>query len=44
MIAATKPIAGGIDRIAIMVDGKFLSAPVVQSVPLGKNFVISGSG
>ena len=42
MIAATKPMAGGIDRIAIMVAGKIVSAPVVQFVPLGKKFVISG--
>ncbi len=42
MIAATTPMRPGIDRIAIMVDGNVLSAPIVQSVPLGKNFVISG--
>ncbi len=42
MIAATTPMRPGIGRIAIMVDGKVLSVPVVQSVPLGKNFVING--
>lgn len=42
MIAATSPMRPAIDRIAIIVDGEILSAPVVQSVPLGKNFVITG--
>lgn len=42
MIAATGVMRPGIDRIAILVDGKILSAPVVQSVPLGRNFVING--
>ena len=42
MIAATKIMRPGIDRIAIIVDGRILSAPVLQSVPLGKNFVING--
>lgn len=42
MIAATKIMRPGIDRIAIIVDGKVLSAPVLQSVPLGKNFEING--
>lgn len=42
MIALTKDMRRGIDRIAIVLDGKVLSAPVVQAVPLGKNFVISG--
>jgi hypothetical protein len=34
--------ASSIDRIAIVLDGVVQSAPVVQSVPLGKNFVING--
>ncbi|MBG7607699.1 MAG: protein translocase subunit SecD [Verrucomicrobia bacterium] len=42
MIALTKDMRRGIDRIAIVLDGIVLSAPVVQAVPLGKNFVISG--
>lgn len=42
MIAATGIMRPAIDRIAILVDGKILSAPVVQSVPLGKYFVING--
>ncbi|MFD2258065.1 protein translocase subunit SecD [Luteolibacter algae] len=42
MIALTAKMRPGIDRIAIVLDGKVLSAPVVQSVPLGKNFVING--
>ena len=42
MIALTKNMRPGIDRIAIVLDGVVLSAPVVQSVPLGKNFVVNG--
>lgn len=42
MIAATRNMRPAIDRIAILVDGKILSAPVVQSVPLEKHFVING--
>lgn len=42
MIALTQNMRPGIDRIAIVLDGKVLSAPVVQSVPLGKNFVVNG--
>lgn len=42
MIAATKIMRPGIDRIAIIVNGKIVSAPVLQSVPLGKHFIISG--
>lgn len=38
---ATKSMRHGIDRIAIIVDGKIISAPIVQST-LGKNFEISG--
>jgi len=42
MIALTQNMRPEIDRIAIVLDGVVLSAPVVQSVPLGKNFVING--
>jgi hypothetical protein len=42
IIAATSLMRPSIDRIAIIVDGEILSTPVVQSVPLGKNFVITG--
>lgn len=42
MIALTQGMRPEIDRIAIVLDGVVLSAPVVQSVPLGKNFVING--
>lgn len=42
MISLTKNMRPGIDRIAIVLDGKCISAPVVQSVPLGKYFIISG--
>jgi SecD/SecF fusion protein len=42
MIALTQNMRPNIDRIAIVLDGVVQSAPVVQSVPLGKNFVING--
>jgi SecD/SecF fusion protein len=42
MIALTKNMRPEIDRIAIVLDGVVQSAPVVQSVPLGKYFVING--
>lgn len=42
MIAVTEKMRPGIDRLAIVVNGKVLSAPVLQSIPLGKNFVIIG--
>lgn len=42
MIALTSPMAEGRDRIAIVLDGKCISAPVVQQVPLGKQFQITG--
>ncbi len=42
MIALTLHMRPKIDRIAIVLDGIVQSAPVVQSVPLGKNFVING--
>jgi len=42
MIALTKDMTPGQDRIAVLLDGEVLTAPVVQSVPLGKNFQIEG--
>ncbi len=42
MIDLTKNMRVGQDRIAIVLDGVVISAPVVQAVPLGKNFSISG--
>jgi len=42
MIALTSPMAEGRDKIAIVLDGKCISAPVVQQVPLGKQFQITG--
>lgn len=42
MIALTSPMTEGRDRIAIVLDGNCISAPVVQKVPLGKNFQITG--
>jgi hypothetical protein len=41
MFEATKAMRHGVDRIAIIVDGKVKSAPIVQSI-LAKNFEISG--
>jgi hypothetical protein len=38
----TAPVRGGIDRIAIMLDKKPQSIPVVLSVPLGRSFAING--
>ncbi len=42
MIALTQNMRPRQDRIAIVLDGIVQNAPVVQSVPLGKNFVING--
>ena len=42
MIAFTKDMARGKDRIAIVLDGIVISAPVVNFVPLGKSFIIEG--
>ncbi len=42
MIALTQSMREGQDRIAIVLDGVVISAPVVQSTPLGRNFMISG--
>ncbi len=41
MYALTKDMRLGVDRIAVVLDGKVLNAPVVQAV-LTKNFVVSG--
>lgn len=42
MVTATAPMRPGIDRMAIIVEGKLHSAPVLRSVPLGKSFIIEG--
>jgi SecD/SecF fusion protein len=42
MIALTKNMRSGADRIAIVLDGEVISAPVVNQVPLGKNFIVEG--
>ncbi|MBK1881261.1 protein translocase subunit SecD [Luteolibacter pohnpeiensis] len=42
MIRLTKDMQPGTDRIAIVLDGEVISAPTVQSVPLGSQFSISG--
>ncbi|NNM30838.1 MAG: protein translocase subunit SecD, partial [Akkermansiaceae bacterium] len=42
MIRLTQDMAPGRDRIAVVLDGEVLSAPVVQSVPLGRDFLIEG--
>ncbi len=42
MIALTKNMQSGRDRIAIVLDGEVISAPVVNQTPLGKNFIIEG--
>jgi SecD/SecF fusion protein len=31
-----------VDRVAIVLDGQVLSAPVIRQVPLGKDFIIEG--
>lgn len=42
MINLTKNMQPKVDRIAIVLDGEVISAPVVNSVPLGKQFLIEG--
>jgi preprotein translocase subunit SecD len=42
MIALTANMRPGVDRIAIVLDGQVLSAPVIRQVPLGKDFIIEG--
>jgi SecD/SecF fusion protein len=42
MIALTKDMRPQVDRIAIVLDGEVISAPVVNQVPLGKQFIIEG--
>ena len=42
MIALTKNMRPKIDRIAVVLDGVVMNAPVVIQVPLGKNFNITG--
>lgn len=38
----TKDMTPGRDRIAVVLDNEVISAPVVNSVPLGSNFIIEG--
>jgi len=42
MIALTKDMTPKRDRIAIVLDGVVISAPVVNSTPLGKQFIVEG--
>jgi SecD/SecF fusion protein len=42
MINLTKDMRPGVDRIAIVLDGEVISAPVVNQVPLGKQFIVEG--
>ncbi|MCX6876461.1 MAG: hypothetical protein NTW21_22025 [Verrucomicrobia bacterium] len=42
MIALTQNMTPRRDRIAIVLDDVVVSAPVVNSVPLGKNFIVEG--
>ncbi len=42
MIAFTSRLEAGRDRMAIVLDGKVMSAPGFKQVPLGKNFEITG--
>lgn len=42
MIALTQNMRPGIGRIAILLNGQLNCAPVVNQVPLGKNFIIDG--
>jgi preprotein translocase subunit SecD len=42
MIALTKNMRPGLDRIAILLDGEVISVPTIAAVPLGKNFIIEG--
>lgn len=42
MIAFTKDMRPGLDRIAIVLDGEAISAPIIIQTPLGKHFMING--
>ncbi|MCH7226568.1 protein translocase subunit SecD [Haloferula sp. A504] len=42
MTNLTKDMTAGSDRIAVLLDDVVITAPVVQTTPLGKNFVIQG--
>jgi SecD/SecF fusion protein len=42
MINLTKDMVPLQDRIAVVLDGEVVTAPVVNQVPLGKNFIIEG--
>jgi len=40
MIAATKDAKTGVTRLAVIIDGELKTAPVLNSAPLGKHFVL----
>lgn len=42
MVAATKDLPPHTARMAVIIDDKVVTAPVVHAVPLGKSFVING--
>lgn len=42
MAAATSGMEPGRDRMAMIIDGKVISAPVIRSVPLGASMTVSG--
>lgn len=42
MIALTQNMQPQVDRIAVVLDGEVISAPVVNQTPLGKRFIIEG--
>lgn len=42
MIKLTENMRPGVDRIAILLNGEVISAPVVVKVPLGRQFLIPG--
>ncbi len=42
MTNLTKDMREGVDRIAVLLDDEVITAPVVQTTPLGRNFVIQG--
>lgn len=42
MIQLTKEMQPGVSRIAVLLDDEIITAPVVQTTPLGRNFVLQG--
>lgn len=42
MVALTKDMRRQVDRIAVVLDGVVITAPVVNQTPLGKRFIIEG--